>query len=160
MSVCLCGHQAAVHSAEGCAVRFGSIECPCESFSPVSGAAPEPLTTNARISAARDEGAVKGFADCEALVVTMLERFSADAGGPGRAELVGAALAVSLGQHRTDAYDPEQLATAHRRAAQPSLAAKGGRGRTLVLSPERRKEIATIASNAALTARRARAKGE
>lgn len=111
---------------------------------------------------ARDEGAVQGFADCEALVAAMLTTMSdskAASGATCDATLLrSAARDVQLGQHRTDAYDAEALATAHRKAAQNSLAVKGGRSRMLAQSPERRKEIATIASNAALTARRARAK--
>lgn len=127
--------------------------------------------------AAREEGLVEGFADCEALVVAMLtamarneaEKASKRAaqgiereGHETRAHcLREAALAVQLGQHRTDAYDAEQLATAHRKAAGlvPGAQSKGGTARHLALSPERRREIAKTASDAAQTARRAK-KGE
>lgn len=131
--------------------------------------------------------AARGFADCEALVVAMLtamaederekkrraqvdamEAMSESEGKSSLAEagrhhnradvLHEAALAVQLGQHRTDAYDPEQLATAHRKAAHAGV--QGGKARALALSPERRREIAQKASDAALTARRLRAKGE
>lgn len=123
----------------------------------------------------REEGLVQGFADCEALVGLMLKTLSAkelakaeECAGPlsdldhrsrGYA-LAEAALAIYVGQHRTDAYDPEQLATAHRKAAHGDLVSKGGKARALALSPERRREIAQKASDAALTARGLRAKGE
>lgn len=126
----------------------------------------------------REEGLVAGFADCEALVVAMLTELggkelaraasAVQLGSPTTAKhhkdrsgaLREAALAVQLGQHRTDAYDAEQIATAHRKAAWPNQVDKMNKARALALSPERQKEIALIASKAASTARRARAKGE
>lgn len=134
------------------------------------------LSVDEAIAAARDEGAVPGFADCEGLTIAMARSMADDLESgklsvPGHAgdalagkiaswALNSFALALTTGQHRTDAYDPEQLATAHRKAAWPSQVSKMNKARALALSPERKREIALNASKAASTARRARAKGE
>lgn len=53
------------------------------------------------------------------------------------------ALAVSVGQHRTDHYDPDELAKAHRRAANtPQQASNGGKASAARMTPQQRQERA------------------
>jgi len=87
---------------------------------------------------AEDAAIAQGFADCETLVVVMLKSMSASEAakiglstepschGARSLALAEAALAVSLGQHRTDAYDPDELAKAHASALGRRGASKGG----------------------------------
>lgn len=132
----------------------------------------------AAFNAGREEGMIQGFADCESLIVAMLTAMSdreAQQAGPASGEPNGtvrlargarslalreAALGVSLGQHRTDAYDEDAITTAHQQAATAGLRRRGGRNRAAALSPERRREIAVTASNAARAARERAKKGE
>ena len=96
--------------------------------------------------------ASEGFCDCEALVVAMLNamadaeeaNFGKPSATPTRwALLRSAALAVSVGQHRTDAYDPDELARAHQRAANtPEKASRGGKASAARMTPEERSERA------------------
>jgi hypothetical protein len=90
-----------------------------------------------------DAARLEGFADCEALASAMAqaqaeqERGKALGFPPGsywanrhgaRAQALDEfALALSLGQHRTDAYTADALAAAHRAAGVRPLAARGGR---------------------------------
>lgn len=124
-----------------------------------------------------DSARAEGFADCESLIAAMV---SAMAGrelskaalalhddNPTTAKhhkdrsgaLREVVLAVSLGQHRTDAYDQDTITNAHQRAATAGLRRRGGRNRAAALSPERRREIAVTASNAARAARERAKKG-
>lgn len=117
------------------------------------------------VDAARLEGLTQGFADCEALVVLMFEALAdtedekALKYAPQGIEREGretraaclreAALAVSLGQHRTDAYDPETLAQAHRRAStSPAMASAGGKARQAKLTPNQKTKLAKMAATA------------
>lgn len=93
------------------------------------------------MSSAEDAAALAAFADCEALAVAMAQaQAAALADGrlpvPGNLPNAGLiaswalnsfALALSTGQHRTDAYDPARLAAAHRAAGVRPLAARAGR---------------------------------
>lgn len=55
-------------------------------------------------AAAREEGRLEGFADCEALIQSMLEGMATlpNVGGASMA-LLGAAVAVRMGQHKREA---------------------------------------------------------
>ena len=64
------------------------------------------------------------------------------------ATLREALLAVSVGQHRTDAYDEEAVAKAHQEAAKRHWRRKGGNARAERLTPEQRQEAARTAANA------------
>lgn len=98
----------------------------------------------ARPASEREAGLLAAaFADCEALAAAMAlamaaqERCKALDFEPGsywanrhgaRAQALDEfALALSVGQHRTDAYDPDTLAAAHRAAVNRPLAARAGR---------------------------------
>lgn len=97
----------------------------------------------AEIGRVREEALAAGFADCEALAIAMAEAQAA-ALETGKREVPGHlgdawaskiaswalnsfALALSTGQHRTDAYDSDRLAAAHRAAGVRPLAARAGR---------------------------------
>lgn len=123
---------------------------------------------NRAVREAEDVARLEGFTDCEALVSlglrALAERedkkvgaaFSAHEVAPvvARHEARAAvlremALAVSLGQFRTDEYDSEELAGAHRRAGiTPEMQSAGGRARQSQLTPERRQELAKQAATA------------
>jgi len=90
---------------------------------------------------AEGAAAAQGFADCEALMLSMLsalaegedEHAEEYAGGDQEAwhrtrahTLREVAVIVSLGQHRTDAYDPDEIAKAHASALGRRGASKGG----------------------------------
>lgn len=94
------------------------------------------------MTAHADDAMAAAFADCEALAIAMAraqakqERdkalFSPGSYWANRHEaraqaLDEFALALSLGQHRTDAYDADAVAAAHRAAGVRPLAARGGR---------------------------------
>jgi hypothetical protein len=125
----------------------------------------------------RDAELAQGFADCESLVSSMLatmagreqakaefakvemadaiddsEAFEVAAGAMivhtnRAAALREAAFAVTTGQHRTDAYDPDQLLAAHRRFVNRSQASKAGKASREKLSETERKEAGRKAVN-------------
>jgi len=115
---------------------------------------------------AEDAALAQGFADCEALVVAMLVSMAREKSAPALrvvakilteafplpsdsrisaatsaivdALFSSAALAVSLGQHRTDAYNPDVLAKAHASALGRRGASKGGSAGTDAQNSARR----------------------
>lgn len=122
-----------------------------------------------------DAARLEGFCDAESLVVAMLEAMCQAEGqsflilsdraanlptqekGPVEelayraqhraAVLREAALAVSLGQHRTEQYDPDAVVAAHRAVVNRSQASAAGKG-NLKRSEEARRESARNAANA------------
>lgn len=111
----------------------------------------------------RDALVLEGFADCEALVVQMLKAMvgserermakALELEPDSRGELIaaiaatirtlqGAALAVSLGQHRTDRYDPDELAKVHACAGMPpDMQSKGGKARAASMTAKQRSAL-------------------
>lgn len=98
------------------------------------------------------------FADCEALVVAMLEEMAAaerqNDNWSGGVVLTGAALAVSLGQHRSAEVNERAIVAAHREAAGFNSSKAGGEARSRALSPAKRKKIATKAARARWAAKK------
>lgn len=122
------------------------------------------------MSASEDAARLEGFADCESLIGAMLSKlaFQEDKKAaifkPGEQEtrhreramaIREISLALMVGQHRTDAYDPEDIAKAHRKAStSPGMARKGGKARAEALTPEERSRIASAGGRAAAKASR------
>lgn len=157
-----CGHRWAAHAEDGgpcvdClgSVRPRSVADTCRCFK----AAP-PLD--------RDALVLEGFADCEALVVQMLTKMADDAreegaftqnphGGIAMLTLRSAALAVSLGQHRTDRYDADEVRAVHAKAGMaPGMQSKGGKARAASMTAKQR----SAAGRKAVKARWARKETE
>lgn len=74
-----------------------------------------------------DEATAQGFADCEALVVAMLSKMAENATTESYVALTGAALAVSLGQHRSAETNESAVLSAHRTAVNRAQAQAAGR---------------------------------
>ncbi len=109
----------------------------------------------------RDAAVLQGFADCEALVITMARAQAAglEAGTvpiPSTYEHAGViaswalnsfALALSVGQHRTDQYDPDELRKVHARAGMPAwMHSAGGKALAASRTPQERSEATSKAS--------------
>lgn len=106
----------------------------------------------------RDEAFPIAAADIEALVVAMLEEMAAaerqNDNWSGSVVLTGAALAVSLGQHRSAECNERAIVAAHREAAGFNSSKAGGEARSRALSPAKRKKIATKAARARWAAKK------
>lgn len=106
-------------------------------------------------TADREALVLEGFADCEALIITMarsqaaaLKDDSVPSVFPAKERacfafaLEGLALAVSLGQHRTDQYDEAEIRAVHAKAGMPpDMQSKGGKARQASMTPEERSEM-------------------
>lgn len=116
-----------------------------------------------RRDTAREESLVQGFADCESLIVAMLSSMADREQLAAASEekfgrhvvrmqvLREAALAVSVGQHRTDTYDEDAVAKAHQEAAKSHWRRKGGKASAKGLTPEQLEERARNAATARWT---------
>lgn len=109
------------------------------------------------MSAREDDARVEGYALCEEMVAKMLEAMAEEQmrkwtqhlledGKAWAFALQGAALAVRMGQHRTDEYDADIAVTAHRRILNRAQASAGGKASARTLTPEERRERAQRAA--------------
>lgn len=158
---CGCTHGIVAHTImAGCAVAG----CPCTKFVPVH-------EIDRRTISQREEAAIlEGFADCEALIIAMARSqaealkddavpsvFPAKERACFAFALEGFALAVSLGQHRTDQYDEAKIRAVHAKAGMPAgMQSKGGKARAASMTAKQRSAL----GRKAVKARWARKEGE